>query len=97
MTSSHQLVLEGPYVDLDDVHESRIGVDNGVITEISPDAGGDNILHLEKHLIFPGFIDTHVHLRIPGGEHKEDFLTGSMAALHGGVTTVLDMPNTQPL
>lgn len=96
MTSNHQLVLEGRIVDLDRVYESRIGVDDGVITEISSDVKGDNILHLEKHLIFPGFIDTHVHLRVPGGEHKEDFSTGSMAALHGGVTTVIDMPNTQP-
>ena len=45
---------------------------------------------------FPGLIDAHVHLRIPGGEHKEDFRTGSAAALAGGFTTLLAMPNTQP-
>lgn len=44
----------------------------------------------------PGLIDAHVHLREPGMEHKEDFRSGTAAALAGGVTTVLDMPNTQP-
>lgn len=42
---------------------------------------------------FPGFIDAHVHLREPGAEHKEDFLTGSKAAAKGGFTFVIDMPN----
>ena len=45
---------------------------------------------------FPGLIDPHVHLRDPGGIHKEDFGSGTRAALAGGFTTVLAMPNTQP-
>jgi dihydroorotase-like cyclic amidohydrolase len=45
---------------------------------------------------FPGLIDPHVHLREPGGTHKEDWESGTMAALAGGFTTVLAMPNTQP-
>ena len=44
----------------------------------------------------PGLVDAHVHLREPGMEHKEDFYSGTSAALAGGVTMVLDMPNTQP-
>ena len=44
----------------------------------------------------PGLVDAHVHLRDPGYEHKEDFYSGTAAALAGGVTTMLDMPNTQP-
>lgn len=44
----------------------------------------------------PGLVDVHTHLRVPGGEHKEDFATGTAAALAGGVTQVLAMPNTQP-
>lgn len=47
-------------------------------------------------LCLPGLIDVHVHLREPGGEHKEDLTTGTAAALAGGVTMVLDMPNTYP-
>ena len=42
---------------------------------------------------FPGFIDVHVHLREPGATHKEDFYTGSRAAVKGGFTYILDMPN----
>lgn len=43
----------------------------------------------------PGLIDIHVHLRDPGQTHKEDFLTGTSAAIAGGFTTVLDMPNNK--
>ena len=44
----------------------------------------------------PGLIDAHVHLRTPGQTHKEDLDTGTRAALAGGFTRVLDMPNTTP-
>jgi dihydroorotase len=44
----------------------------------------------------PGLIDAHVHLREPGGEQKEDMASGSAAALAGGITMLLDMPNTYP-
>jgi len=47
-------------------------------------------------LELPGLVDVHIHLRQPGGEHKEDIRSGSAAALAGGVTMVLAMPNTQP-
>jgi dihydroorotase len=46
--------------------------------------------------ILPGIIDTQVHFREPGLEHKEDFATGTAAAALGGVTAVFDMPNTNP-
>lgn len=44
----------------------------------------------------PGLVDVHTHLRVPGGEHKEDFASGTAAALAGGVVQVLAMPNTSP-
>ncbi len=44
-------------------------------------------------MILPGLIDAHVHLRTPGQEYKENFLSGTSAALAGGFTTILDMPN----
>ncbi|MBD3361119.1 amidohydrolase family protein [Candidatus Peregrinibacteria bacterium] len=47
-------------------------------------------------VILPGVIDAHVHFREPGATHKEDFESGSKAAVSGGVTTVCDMPNTNP-
>lgn len=46
-------------------------------------------------LTLPGLIDPHVHLRDPGQTHKEDFATGTAAALNGGYTTILDMPNNK--
>ena len=47
-------------------------------------------------ITLPGLIDIHTHMRVPGGEHKEDFATGTAAALAGGVTMLLAMPNTTP-
>ena len=48
---------------------------------------------MSKIVILPGLIDPHVHFRDPGQTHKEDFYSGTSAALAGGYTTVLDMPN----
>ncbi len=48
------------------------------------------------NLKLPGLVDVHTHMRVPGGEHKEDFKSGTAAALAGGITTVLAMPNTSP-
>jgi dihydroorotase (multifunctional complex type) len=50
----------------------------------------------EGLLVFPGLIDVHTHMRQPGGEQKEDFYTGTSAALAGGVTSIFAMPNTSP-
>lgn len=47
-------------------------------------------------LVFPGLIDPQVHFREPGLEHKEDLASGSLAAIAGGVTAFLEMPNTKP-
>ena len=41
-----------------------------------------------SNLMLPGLVDVHTHLRVPGGEYKEDFTTGTAAALAGGITTV---------
>ncbi len=50
----------------------------------------------KKVTILPALIDPHVHFRVPGGEHKEDWRTASLAAIRGGVTTVCEMPNNNP-
>lgn len=51
---------------------------------------------MSEIIALPGLIDVHTHLRVPGGEHKEDFRTGTAAALAGGITQLLAMPNTSP-
>ena len=53
-------------------------------------------INLKGHVIAPGFIDIHVHLREPGFEYKETILTGCTAAAAGGFTAVCCMPNTTP-
>lgn len=76
-----------------------IRVRGDVITEIAPEITpeqDETVIDASERLVLPGFIDSHVHFRDPGAPQKEDFFTGTLAALAGGVTTVLDMPNTQP-
>ncbi len=60
-----------------------------------PDA--DQKTNLKNLLVLPGLIDEHVHLRDEGKAYKEDFQTGTAAAAAGGFTTVLDMPNNEPV
>ncbi|MFQ3476387.1 dihydroorotase [Halonotius sp. F2-221B] len=56
----------------------------------------ERVIDAEKRLLLPGAIDAHVHFREPGDPHKETWETGSRSAAAGGVTTVIDMPNTTP-
>ena len=56
----------------------------------------DHDVDAKGKLVIPGLIDCHVHFREPGMERKEDFFTGSCAAASGGISTILDMPNTNP-
>ncbi|HLR40434.1 MAG TPA: dihydroorotase [Virgibacillus sp.] len=55
------------------------------------------IIDCEGHLLTPGLIDVHIHLREPGGEYKETIKTGTRSAARGGFTTVCAMPNTSPV
>jgi len=77
---------------------TEIGISEGRIAAVgSYVSGGERRIELGTSMtILPGFVDPHVHLRDPGMTQKEDFSTGTMAALHAGVTAVLDMPNTKP-
>lgn len=59
-------------------------------------ATADRIVDASGKLLFPGFVDAHVHMRDPGYPEKEDFSSGTVAAAVGGVTTVMCMPNTSP-
>ncbi|MFH0835389.1 MAG: dihydroorotase family protein [Candidatus Micrarchaeota archaeon] len=66
------------------------------IRKIGKNLRADESFDARGMLLLPGLIDSHVHFREPGGEQKEGWETGSRAAAHGGITCVLDMPNTSP-
>lgn len=74
----------------------RDGVIAGVGNINDADLCPDTIIDGEDLVLMPSLFDMHVHLRDPGFTHKEDVLTGCAAALAGGVTGVLAMPNTSP-
>ena len=59
-------------------------------------ASADEVIDAQGKLLFPGFLDAHVHMRDPGFTHKEDFASGTAAAACGGITTVMCMPNSNP-
>ncbi len=68
------------------------------ILEVAPDirTEGESIIDAEGLVVMPGLVDMHVHLRVPGQEHKETIASASAAAARGGITTILAMPNTTP-
>ena len=82
----------------DGPREADVRVADGVITEVERSAagGGARFIDVSGMYVLPGAIDVHVHSRDPGFPDKEDFGTLTSAAAAGGVTTVIDMPNTVP-
>lgn len=74
-------------------------IQDGIIVEMDADivVNNEETIDCTGKLLVPGFIDVHVHLREPGGEHKETIETGTLAAARGGFTTVCSMPNTNPV
>ncbi|MFZ3230640.1 MAG: dihydroorotase [Pseudobdellovibrio sp.] len=76
----------------------NIGVKDGRIAEISTAAlaNSEHIEDLKGLTVLPGVIDSQVHFREPGFTHKEDLESGTRAALLGGVTSIFEMPNTNP-
>lgn len=71
-------------------------VGSGHVSAASVASYGEDAIDLEGHLLLPGVIDSHVHFREPGGEHKGTIYTESRAAVAGGVTSYMEMPNTNP-
>ena len=100
MTKTADLVIRnGRIVSPEGVVAASLAIRGGVIAAIGDDdlmpPATDTLDAAGCHLL-PGIIDSHVHFREPGYEYKEDWGTGTAAAACGGVTTVLEMPNTHP-
>jgi len=100
MAASYDLILTGgTVVNHDGQGQRDIGVSDGriaAIGDLSQASSGKTIDCRGLHVL-PGVIDSQVHFREPGLEHKEDLESGSRAAVLGGVTAVFEMPNTSPL
>ena len=76
-----------------------IAMEGGRIVALSPSLPRDgfSVIELHDHLIVPGFVDVHVHLREPGFSYKETIFSGTAAAAAGGYTAVCAMPNLKPV
>lgn len=85
--------LNGSFQNLD------IAVSEGRIVSVAPalPKEGFSVIELHNHLIVPGFVDVHVHLREPGFSYKETIFSGTAAAAAGGYTAVCAMPNLKPV
>ena len=99
MSEAYDLVIKGgTLATAKGSEQTDIAIKDGRFAAIGDlaDASADEILEVNGLTVLPGVIDTQVHFREPGIEHKEDLQSGSLAAVMGGVTAVFEMPNTKP-
>ena len=93
------IMTGGTLVNHDGVAPAGLAIAEGRIVgigDVSSFAAAETLDCRGLHIL-PGVIDSQVHLREPGLEHKEDLESGGRAAVMGGVTSVFEMPNTKPL
>jgi dihydroorotase len=99
MTQTFDLLLKGgTVVNHDGTGVRDVGVRDGTILEVGSldPARAGRVVDCTGLHVLPGVVDSQVHFREPGLDHKEDLESGSRAAVMGGVTTVFEMPNTDP-
>ncbi|MBD3228106.1 MAG: amidohydrolase family protein [Candidatus Lokiarchaeota archaeon] len=92
-------LINGKIVKDNEIIDAGISIREGKIVKISKEPNifkADRTINLKNKIILPGMIDLHVHCRDLELSYKEDFYSATAAAIHGGVTTILDMPNTNP-
>jgi len=93
------LVRNGLVITSTGIYQLDVRIEDGLITEIGRGlaaSGVEEVIEARGHYVLPGVVDEHVHMREPGLEYKDDFEHGSKAAVKGGVTTVIEHPNTIP-
>src|SRR5699024_6412678 len=91
------VIENGNIVTEETVYQANIYIKDGKIASISADkltGEAKEITDAAGLYLLPGLIDTHVHSRDKGATYKEDFYHSTQAAAAGGITTVLEMPNT---
>jgi len=97
MARAYDLILKGgTVINHDGTGVRDVAIADGRIVALGRFDKAAEILDCAGLHVLPGVIDTQVHLREPGAEHKEDLETGGRAAVLGGVTGVFEMPNTKP-
>lgn len=98
--SSKRILIKNGLVDaMEKLIHADVLIEDGKITAIGhelPQADGTQVIDATNMLVSPGLVDVHVHYREPGQTYKETIKTGSMAAAHGGFTTVGAMANVDP-
>jgi allantoinase len=92
------LIKNGSILSSGELVESDVFLTAGKISAIERSHANSAVRSINARgmILLPGLIDPHVHFRDPGQTYKEDFLSGTRGAAAGGVTTVFDMPNTEP-
>ncbi|MFP3919083.1 dihydroorotase family protein [Lysinibacillus telephonicus] len=92
------IIKNGTIVTHEEKYEANLYIKDGKISVISTeDLGeGKRVIDAKGKYVLPGLIDTHVHSRDGGATHKEDFYHSTLSAAAGGITTVFEMPNTNP-
>jgi dihydroorotase len=102
MAENFDLIIQGGIVVSEaEQYKADVGIKDGLIialgkVDAEPPLKGTRVIDASGKYVLPGIIDCHVHFRQPGFEYKEDWLTGSLAAAFGGVTTVIEMPSMHP-
>ena len=92
------LIRGGTVATPNGIAPADVGVIGGQIAAIGSlsSAKAAQVFDAKGLHVLPGVMDTQVHFREPGNTHKEDLASGSLAAILGGVTSVFEMPNTNP-
>jgi dihydroorotase len=93
------LIVNARIVNEGEVRPGDVLIADGRIAQVGPNLSSQpatRIIDAAGRILLPGMIDDQVHFREPGLTHKGDIYSESRAAVAGGITSYMDMPNTQP-